>query len=172
MRKMKLSLSFLLLHVLVARAFVIPVPEHHLSLYLSLSSRNSPSDEAETAKKLLQLPDSSSFSSSEPASNLVNDKFEIQFTCKVCETRNQHSVSRIAYRQGVVICICKKCLNKHWIADNLGWADYMGGFEGTVSNIEEYFKKNDNDGVHRVSSDVFELESLLEWKSEPNKNAD
>jgi hypothetical protein len=64
----------------------------------------------------------------------VTPKFELQYTCNVCETKNRVIVSRLAYREGLVIAICKGCQTKHWIADNL---------DPTLvdTNIEEYFTR-------------------------------
>lgn len=98
--------------------------------------------------------------------NVGSEKFELQYTCKVCETRNSHKVSRLAYRHGVVITVCKGCMNKHLIADNLGWMQYVGGFDGN-SNIEDFM--NDigrGDEVNRVSQEVFELEKLVHSSAE------
>lgn len=68
----------------------------------------------------------------------------------------------VAYRKGVVIAVCKGCMAKHLIADNLGWSDYIGGFEGET-NIEEYMEANGRgDEVNRVSEEVFELEQILD----------
>ncbi|KAL7462253.1 hypothetical protein ACHAXS_002641 [Conticribra weissflogii] len=113
---------------------------------------------------------------------IVAPKFQLQYTCKVCSTRNTHSVSRKAYRQGVVIAICKGCESKHLIADNLGWSNYIGGFdfEGGETNIEEFMKnrkgeksmeevvssgiedwKGEEDLVMRVKPEVFDLEKVL-----------
>lgn len=135
-----------------------------------------------------------SIATAQPVANVVSEKFELQYTCKICETRNFHRVSRIgkfhtrivsttsghthgkkiylhlsflnelllAYRTGVVICCCKGCTAKHLIADNLGWHNYIGGFEGD-SNIEEYMATRGMGGeVNRVTEDVFELEKLLD----------
>ena len=67
-----------------------------------------------------------------------------------------------AYRSGVVISVCKGCSSHHWIADNLGWSDYIGGFEGDT-NIEEFFAaRGFEEHVNRVSKDVFELEQMME----------
>mmetsp|Transcript_4106 Transcript_4106/g.4911 ORF Transcript_4106/g.4911 Transcript_4106/m.4911 type:complete len:220 (+) Transcript_4106:42-701(+) len=97
--------------------------------------------------------------------SVVGEKFELQYTCKVCDTRNSHRVSRIAYRTGVVIAVCKGCHSKHLIADNLGWHNYIGGFEGDA-NIEEYFANRGlEEEVNRVSKDVFELEKVLGIKT-------
>ena len=98
---------------------------------------------------------------------VASRQFQLQYTCKVCETRNQHTVTRIAYRQGVVIARCKGCDTQHLIADHLG---FTGGFPGSSSStsdnnetrtatIEEHFA----DGVvNRVSKEVFDLELVLQ----------
>jgi hypothetical protein len=46
----------------------------------------------------------------------VSDKFELQYTCKVCETRNSHRVSRIGKQlQDWVNLYCWKCAHIHWM---------------------------------------------------------
>ena len=45
----------------------------------------------------------------------------IQFTCKICGTRNDKYFSKIAYTTGVVIIECDGCKNNHLIADHLNW---------------------------------------------------
>mmetsp|Transcript_7112 Transcript_7112/g.9599 ORF Transcript_7112/g.9599 Transcript_7112/m.9599 type:complete len:120 (+) Transcript_7112:185-544(+) len=65
-----------------------------------------------------------------------------------------------AYRSGVVIVVCKGCQTKHLIADNLGWSI---GFEPETSTIEDYLEANGRTGdINRVSSEVFELERVLD----------
>ena len=108
--------------------------------------------------------------------SLVSSKFQLQYTCKVCGTRNSHSVTRMAYRNGVVIAVCKGCESKHLIADNFGWNKYAGGFDydNGETDIEMYMANRNqeardnvmggemvNDLVKRVSRDVFDLESIL-----------
>lgn len=103
-------------------------------------------------------------------SKIVNDKFELQYTCKICDHRNSNRVSRIAYRNGVVICICKGCMAKHLIADNLGWHNYIGGFEGEP-DIEQYLASRGREGdVKRVSPEVFELEQLLDQSGDATES--
>jgi hypothetical protein len=95
---------------------------------------------------------------------VASRKFELQYTCCRCETRNCHRVSRTAYTSGVVIARCGGCDARHLIADNLGWTDYRGGFEGpTINTIEEFFAaKGKRDSVSRVSQEVFQLEKLYQ----------
>ena len=116
--------------------------------------------------------------------NLVSAKFQIQYTCKVCDTCNSHSVTRLAYRKGVVIAQCKGCMSKHLLADNLGWSNYIGGFDfdNGETNIEMYMQNKDrearesginidemeNDLVMRVNQDVFDLETMLHKEQEDN----
>jgi hypothetical protein len=84
----------------------------------------------------------------------VNPKFALQYTCNICETKNRVIVSRQAYREGMVIAVCKGCNNKHWIADNLDPAL-------SHSNIEEYFQsKGQGDTVNRVTEEVYEIERV------------
>ena len=47
------------------------------------------------------------------------DRFELQFTCNMCNGRNSHSVSRHAYNKGTVIVTCPHCNATHLVADNL-----------------------------------------------------
>lgn len=56
---------------------------------------------------------------------------KIQFTCKICDTRNEKYFSKAAYTKGVVIIRCDGCSNQHLIADNLNW------FKLGKRNIEE-----------------------------------
>lgn len=94
---------------------------------------------------------------------VANRKFELQYTCNVCNTRNCNKVSRVAYRKGVVIATCKGCGSQHLIADNLGFTN-LWNKEGT---IEEYFaNKGMEDNVNRVSKDVFDLEKVLGYDSD------
>lgn len=84
----------------------------------------------------------------------VNPKFALQYTCNVCETKNRVIVSRKAYREGMVIAVCKGCDSKHWIADNL---------DPTLqqNNIEEYMESIGlGDTVNRVTKEVYEIERV------------
>ena len=76
------------------------------------------------------------------------DRFELQFTCNVCDAPNSHSISRHAYAKGTVLVTCPSCNSAHLIADNLNW------IEDDFKNLEEYMERQGkpitklvNDGV-------------------------
>jgi len=73
----------------------------------------------------------------------------------------------LAYTKGVVIGVCKGCGTKHLIADNLGWSNYIGGFETGETNIEEFLEANGrSDDVTRVNPTIWELENTLAINSD------
>lgn len=43
----------------------------------------------------------------------------IAFTCKKCDTRSSHTMSKQAYTKGTVLIQCPGCKNRHLIADHL-----------------------------------------------------
>lgn len=43
----------------------------------------------------------------------------IAFTCKKCDTRSSHTISKQAYNSGTVLIKCPGCQNRHLIADHL-----------------------------------------------------
>ena len=51
------------------------------------------------------------------------DRFELQFTCNVCDGPNSHSISWHAYNKGTVLVTCPGCQSSHLIADNLNWIE-------------------------------------------------
>ena len=63
------------------------------------------------------------------------ERFELQFTCNVCDAPNSHSISRHAYSKGTVLVTCPGCQSAHVIADNLNW------IEDDFRNIEEYMAR-------------------------------
>jgi protein import protein ZIM17 len=73
--------------------------------------------------------------SAQQKEKVKTDRFQIEFTCNKCGTRNSHSISRLAYSQGTVIATCPGCKISHIIADNLSW------LEDDFVNIKEAMAK-------------------------------
>jgi hypothetical protein len=171
------SLSLVHLHNRKAKRHLIEAK------YRTLNMNNDDDDDEDfdctdggVSDAIPQLPPIGSSESSTNPNGLLNDekpfvanhKFQIQYTCNICETRNTNTISRLAYRQGVVIARCRGCQNQHLIADHLGWTNYEGGFQGNETNtIEDYFANDANNKtnvtVSRVNTDVFELEKILRY---------
>lgn len=91
----------------------------------------------------------------------LDKKFQLYYTCKKCNSRNAHIISKLAYEKGVVIVKCSGCQNNHLIADNMKW------FKDNKTNIEDILREK-GEAVRRVSVDGSEILEVLE--RETNKN--
>ena len=89
-------------------------------------------------------------------------KMELNYTCKVCNTRNVKIISKLAYTKGVVIVKCSGCSNNHLIADNLGWWPELQ--EKGIRNVEDLLlaKGETVKRVHSDSADGVESSEQLE----------
>ena len=83
----------------------------------------------------------------------LEGKMQLMYTCKVCETRNSHIISKKAYTEGVVFVKCKQCENNHLIADNLKW------FRDSKTNIEDLLAEK-GEKVRKISGN--EVSEYLE----------
>jgi protein import protein ZIM17 len=45
--------------------------------------------------------------------------YEMTFTCKQCDTRSSHKISKQGYHHGTVLINCPGCKNRHLISDHL-----------------------------------------------------
>jgi hypothetical protein len=98
-------------------------------------------------------------------------RFELQFTCNVCEAPNSHSISHHAYTRGTVVVTCPGCQSTHLIADHLNW------IEDDFKNLESYMAQRGtpvtrvvNDGV--AASAAASAASSAEGASEGGNGAD
>ncbi|CAI4727726.1 BDM_1a_G0044610.mRNA.1.CDS.1 [Saccharomyces cerevisiae] len=75
-------------------------------------------------------------------------KMMIAFTCKKCNTRSSHTMSKQAYEKGTVLISCPHCKVRHLIADHLKI------FHDHHVTVEQLMKANGE----QVSQDVGDLE--------------
>ena len=75
-------------------------------------------------------------------------KMMIAFTCKKCNTRSSHTMSKQAYEKGTVLISCPHCKVRHLIADHLKI------FHDNHITVEQLMKANGE----QVSQDVGDLE--------------
>lgn len=88
-----------------------------------------------------------------------NHKMLIGFTCKVCQDRSHHVMSKHSYTKGVVLIQCPGCKNRHLIADNLGW------FRDSKTTVEDLVKEK-GEAIRHIMVDeqgVEKMGDLMEW---------
>ncbi|KAF4540932.1 Signal recognition particle [Lasiodiplodia theobromae] len=71
-----------------------------------------------TAKRSESAPAQPDASSAAPEQQEV-PQYQMTFTCKVCETRSSHKISKQGYHHGTVLISCPGCKNRHLISDHL-----------------------------------------------------
>lgn len=77
-------------------------------------------NESTASPSTFQAPSASTTSA--PESRLDRDQvpaYEMTFTCKKCQTRSSHRVSKQGYYHGTVLITCPGCKNRHLISDHL-----------------------------------------------------
>ncbi|KAK4516564.1 uncharacterized protein ATC70_011538 [Mucor velutinosus] len=102
------------------------------------------------------------FKEQEPNVNSKQHQMLIGFTCKVCNERSHHTMSKHSYTKGVVLIQCPGCKNRHLIADNLGW------FKDSRTTVEDLVKEK-GEAIRKIIVDdqgVERLGDLMEWLPE------
>lgn len=81
------------------------IPRHHTIIRPSFRYNSSSSDAPKST----------------PIGQIKVDKpsYHLQFTCKKCDTRSTHTISKQGYHHGTVLAQCPSCKNRHLIADHL-----------------------------------------------------
>ena len=79
------------------------------------------------------------------------EKFLMMYTCKICDGRNAHMVSKVAYEHGMVVTTCRHCKNRHLISDNEQKLD-MGPDVPAFKKVEELLKSR-GERVKRMQVD-------------------
>ncbi|KAK6433040.1 hypothetical protein LTR95_010784 [Oleoguttula sp. CCFEE 5521] len=68
--------------------------------------------------------------------------YQMTFTCKECQERSSHRITKQAYHHGTVLVTCPGCKNRHLIADNMKiFSDKKVTLEDIMREKGEYITK-------------------------------
>ena len=117
-----------------------------------------------TPVRLAQLPTQIRFNSSRDIGKIDKPSYQLTFTCKACDHRSAHIVSKQAYHNGTVLVQCPSCKNRHLIADHLKiFTDNRTTLEDILATKGEQVKKYKLD-VNQTGD--------FEWEPSSDDNAD
>ncbi|KAL9618864.1 MAG: hypothetical protein Q9160_006454 [Pyrenula sp. 1 TL-2023] len=78
----------------------------------------------------------------EPQERAQQPSYELIFTCKPCEMRSRHRISKQGYHRGTVVVSCPSCKSRHIISDHLNiFMDKPTDIEGIMQQHGERVKK-------------------------------
>lgn len=95
---------------------------------------------------------------SAPIGKIDKPTYQLTFTCKACNHRSSHFVSKQAYHGGTVLIQCPSCTNRHLIADYL---NVFGQGKKTLEDILN--EKGDGETVQKKTVDLNKLGDI-EWE--------
>lgn len=95
-----------------------------------------------------------------PVDSLHNETLKLGYLCKVCHKRSTKSISKQAYKHGVVIISCPGCSTNHLIIDNVGWFKNAG-----MKNIEDVIAANTG---HVTKIVIDEKGSIIQPQARPS----
>jgi len=79
--------------------------------------------DAVTSQQLRGLTDRESSAGSDTGSiaarKALEPSYEMTFTCKQCDNRSSHRITKQAYHHGTVLVKCPGCKNQHLISDHM-----------------------------------------------------
>ncbi|PLN74979.1 zf-DNL-domain-containing protein [Aspergillus taichungensis] len=108
-----------------------PVPSQRLATRITIPSigsiranSSSSSSSSETGERPLtdRTSDPATDAEYEKANRLRREQepaYQITFTCKPCNERSSHRMSKHGYHRGTVVIRCPSCRNRHVISDHL-----------------------------------------------------
>lgn len=116
----------------ISRPLVLRSPQ------LCQSPRSIPSFSSRRWNSSLAVPESESAKQSERPSE---PSYQLTFTCKPCQHRSSHVITKHGYHKGTVLIQCPNCKSRHVISDHLKI------FMDRQSTLEDILKETAGSGV-------------------------